>query len=385
MGSRLGPLIDWLVRGAVGAKTSPEVVTTIAERMCEVGIPVDRVGAFVTTLHPSVLGRAFFWQPGAPTRVLELTQALRASPTFQHSPVAHVMRTGEELRCRIGGRPPSEYAVIRELAGEGLTDYVALPMHFLGGEVHVLTFATRAAAGFSDEDLADLRSLMPPLSRIAEILALRRTAANLLSTYVGHDTGERILAGRILKGDVEVVRAAIWFSDVRGFTELSSRTTPHALIGLLNEVFDCQVPAIEKERGEVLKFIGDGLLAIFPIASDAELGARCEAALRASEAAFAALAARNANAEIPLRFGLALHVGEFAYGNVGGASRLDFTAIGDAVNLAARLEGLTGKLDRPLVVSEAFASHVTSRPLESLGSFALKGVRGEQQVLAPRA
>ena len=142
--------------------------------------------------------------------------------------------------------------------------------------------------------------------------------------------------------------------------------------------------AIEKHGGEVLKFIGDGLLAIFPFASEEELPARAEAALAAAEEAFAAVTARNASpGKSPIRFGLALHAGEVAYGNIGGASRLDFTAIGPAVNLAARLEGLTAKLGRSLVVSAALAASV-KRPLEELGAFELKGVAARERVFAPK-
>src|SRR6185312_14721747 len=212
---------------------------------------------------------------------------------------------------------------------------------------------------------------LPPLARLAEIFALRRVAGNLLSTYAGRASGDRILAGRILRGDVETLRAVIWFSDLRGFTEMSARRTPTEIVSVLNELFDCQVPAIERHGGKVLKFIGDGLLAIFPVQDD--VTSRCEAALAAATEAFAALDARNTRASEPIRFGLALHVGEVAYGNIGGASRLDFTAIGPAVNVASRLEGLTGKLGVRLVLSSALAPH-TSLALEDLGELELKGV-----------
>jgi adenylate cyclase len=223
-------------------------------------------------------------------------------------------------------------------------------------------------------------SIIPPLSRVAEILALSRTAANLLDTYVGHNAGERILAGHIQRGEVEPIHAVLWFSDLRGFTSLAAKLDAGALIRALNELFECQVPAIEKRGGEVLKFMGDGLLAIFPIKSGGRSVAElCDAALDAADEAHGALAAlnrRRAQAEeLPLEFGLALHVGEIAYGNIGGAGRLDFTVIGPAVNLAARLEGLTSKLGKRIVLSEQFAA-ATKRPVERLGEFELKGVPG---------
>ena len=181
-------------------------------------------------------------------------------------------------------------------------------------------------------------------------------------------------AGSISRGDVETIRCALWFSDLRGFTEMSSRRSPTEVIAVLNEVFDCQVPAIEKHGGEVLKYIGDGLLAIFPIASPDETGARCAAAIDAAHEALAAIQ------KLPdARIGVALHVGDVAYGNIGGASRLDFTAIGMAVNLCARLEGIASKLGRALVVSAELAA-ACGRGVEDLGTFELKGIAEPQHV-----
>ncbi|HEX7603827.1 MAG TPA: adenylate/guanylate cyclase domain-containing protein [Polyangiaceae bacterium] len=377
-------LFDWLVDGAPGAKTAPEVVLRMGDELVAAGVPVERMGAFVSTLHPQIVGRAFTWTRGQPVKVGELSHALLHSDMFKRSPIAHVMTERTSLRFRVkDGEGTTHFPVVEEFAREGYTDYAAFPMLFLSGEAHAITFSTKDPNGFSDEAIAAIAKLVGPLSRVAEILALRRTAANLLSTYVGRNTGERILAGRIVRGDIETVRAVIWFSDLRGFTEMSSRLTPREVIDTLNELFECQVPAIEKRGGEVLKFIGDGMLAIFPIAEGTETSQLATAALEAADEAFGALAAHNAKTTRPLQFGLALHVGDIAYGNIGGANRLDFTAIGSAVNLAARLEGLTGKLGKALVVSEALAAH-TSRALEEVGSFELKGVPGKQRVFAPR-
>jgi adenylate cyclase len=374
-------LCDWLIDGAPGATTSLEVIEHLGQELCRAGIPLGRMSAFVTTLHPSILGRSFFWTPGQPVRVRELTRELQVSATYLHSPVAETMSRRVELRCRLSaGVGPTDYAIFHELVAQGYTDYLCLPMVFTTGQTHAISFATQRPRGFADSELAALRRVVRPLARIAEILALRRTAANLLSTYVGRNAGEHILAGRIYRGDLETIRAVIWFADLRGFTALSERLGSREIIDLLNELFECQVPAIERHGGEVLKFIGDGLLAIFPVAGDH--AAPAEAALAAADDAFLALAQRNLTAAQPIEFGLALHVGEIAYGNIGSASRLDFTVIGAAVNLAARLEGLTGSLGRQLVVSQEFAQYAT-RPLVELGAFALKGVGETQRVFAP--
>jgi adenylate cyclase len=309
------------------------------------------------------------------------SRELRASRAFWHSPVAKVLEEGGEVRWR-DGEPDHGYGVIATMAAGGITDYVAMPLRFTSGEVHSVTFASRA--GFSDDQLTALRRLVRPLARLGEILVLRRIARTLLDTYVGRVAGERVLAGRISRGDVETIRAAIWFSDLRGFTELSSRSAPKELVGVLNEVFACQVAAIERQGGEVLKFIGDGLLAIFPFADPGDAPSRCGAALAAADAALVALAACPVVRDRDLKIGLALHVGDVEYGNIGGETRLDFTVIGSAVNLAARLEGITGKLGRSLVVSAEFAA-AAAREFEEVGSYELKGIAGAQRVLAPRA
>jgi adenylate cyclase len=215
------------------------------------------------------------------------------------------------------------------------------------------------------------------LARVAEVRALRRTASILLDTYVGHDAGERILAGRIRRGDIEEIHAAIWLSDMRGFTALADSLPPPVLIDLLNRYFDCQVPVILGHGAEVLKFMGDGLLAIFTIASnEAEV---CKRALTAARQAQANVAALADSAMPGLRFGLALHIGEVLYGNIGSGNRLDFTCIGPAVNCAARIEKLTSQLRRAILASGEFVRHCPGEFI-SLGEFSLAGFSAPQLV-----
>ena len=376
-------IFEWLVAGAPGATVSEEVVARLAKGLVAEGVPLDRLAVFVMTLHPTVLGRQFRWSKDDPSlQTILLTQEIQRSDAFAKSPLTTVKAMRRAVHRRLDEPlAPEDYGVLHDLKAEGFTAYLCAPLEFLSGETHAVTLVTRAPSGFDESHLATIGRILPPLARLAEIFALRRVAGNLLSTYVGRDSGDRILAGRIHRGDVETLRAVIWFSDLRGFTEMSARRTPSEIVSVLNELFDCQVPAIEKHGGEVLKFIGDGLLAIFPVQED--IGSRCKDALAAATDAFAALEARNARASEPIRFGLALHVGEVAYGNIGGASRLDFTAIGPAVNVASRLEGLTGKLGVRLVLSSELAPHA-ALPLEDLGEFELKGVPVKQRVFTPR-
>jgi adenylate cyclase len=291
---------------------------------------------------------------------------------------------GAGFRRRFDGSEPLDHADLLDLAGRGMIDYVVEPMRFRDGQVHAITFATDRPEGFSEEQVARIRHINRPLSRMAEILALRRTATNLLSAYVGRDAGERILKGQIQRGDVEDIRCVVWFSDLRGFTRMSAQKESPAIIAILNRLFDSQIPAVERGGGQVLKFMGDGMLAIFPISEagqEAEVAAR---ALQAAREAFAALDQTNAgSSDTPLAFGIALHVGEVAYGNIGGVARLDFTCIGKAVNLAARIEGLTGPLGWRLLLSAELAALLPDQT-RSVGHFPLKGVEGEAEVFEVR-
>jgi adenylate cyclase len=333
------------------------------------------------------MGRRFEWRTGGPVEVQELPYGMLQSASFQVSSLARTILTGTHVRRRAGDPADPADVATRELFDEGFTELCLCPITFLSGEVHAVSFGTRRPGGFEDEHVEGVLRTLPALSRIAEILALTRTAANLLDTYVGRNAGGRILAGKIQRGDVDTIHAVMWFSDLRDFTALASELPPDQLIRALNELFECQVPAIERRSGEVLKFMGDGLFAIFPIVDGGpSIDALCDGALDAAAEAFAALAATNvtrrSRSAPPLRFGLALHVGEVAYGNIGGAGRLDFTCIGPAVNLAARLEGVASKLGRDVVLSDGFRRH-TTRPVERLGDFQLKGVPAPETVWAP--
>jgi adenylate cyclase len=369
-------LFDWLVDGCPGAHTAPAIVEQIGVRLRAEGVPVDRVAVFVLTLHPDIAGRGFLWMPGHDVRVGEMTYEVMHSPVYEASPPGVVFREHRELRRQIANADARDFSVLHDLAASGHTDYIILPMTFTTGDSHAIAFATKRAAGFSDDDIGTLRRIVRPLARVAEIYALRRTASNLLSTYVGRDAGDRVLSGKIRRGDIEVIPAIIWFSDLRGFTQLSQRVSAREVIDAINQAFDAQVAAVHAAGGEVLKFIGDGMLAIFPIGGD--LGERARNVLAAGQAAQHAFA----TARPDLAFGLALHVGDVAYGNVGGMGRLDFTAIGPAVNLAARLESLTGKLGKPLLVSREIAAHLAGL-VEPVGAHELKGIAGAVEVFAP--
>jgi adenylate cyclase len=369
---------DWLIDGARSAPLPQQVLAQLSERLVACGIPLWRVAVFVRTLHPQVMGRRFIWRPGTEVEVSEAPFELLESADFLENPIAQVYATGRALRRKLGDLDCAEdFPVLSELRAEGVTDYLALPLVFTDGAIHAVTCTTRQAGGFTDAQIAGIEAIIAPLARVAEIRALRRMGSTLLDTYVGHDAGERILAGRIRRGDIEEIHAAIWLSDMRGFTALADSLPPPVLIDLLNLYFDSQIPPILEHGAEVLKFMGDGLLAIFTIAgNETEV---CERALAAARRARANIAALSGSAMPGLRFGLALHIGDVLYGNIGSGNRLDFTCIGPAVNCAARIEKLTGQLGRAILASGEFARHCAGE-FTPLGEFRLAGFSAPQLV-----
>jgi adenylate cyclase len=376
--------LAWLADGARSAPTSETVLAELCERLTAAGLPLARAAVFVRTLNPSSIGRRFVWRPGQPVEILDGEFELLDSQEYLSNPIAVVQRDGRRIRRRLcDPNSPMDYPVLAEFKAAGVTDYLASPLIFTDGNAHVATWTTERAGGFSDGDIRIIDAVVPLLARVAEIRALRRTVVTLLDTYVGHQSGERILAGRIRRGDTESIRAVIWLSDLRGFTALTDRLPGPTVIALLNRYFDCQIPAILTRGGEVLKLMGDGLLAIFPVTDEQTQAGVCASALAAAREAGTQIAALrdpvgDGSVE-PLRFGLALHIGELLYGNIGGGNRLDFTSIGPAVNLAARPEKLSAELGRSIIASAEFARHCQGG-LTPLGTFALKGFAQRSEV-----
>lgn len=377
---QIAATVGWLLDGARPARRPGEILGALCRRLVDGGIPLWRVGVFVQTLHPHIFGSRLLWEEGKEVFIQDAPLEIITSETYRTSPIAAVMGSGETLRRRVCDRHcPMDFPILKELIWTGGTDYLVTPLRFVDGAIHAVSWATRQPGGFTDEELGVIGLITPPLTRLAEIWSLHRVAANLLDAYVGHQTGARVLAGQIRRGDTEVIRAAIWLSDLREFTALTERLPPAEVIELLNLYFDCQVPAIQSRGGEVLKFMGDGLLAIFPADDNRAPADACAAAIAAARDAGGELAKLKAEGAqthaADMRFSIALHYGDVLYGNIGSGNRLDFTCIGPAVNLASRLERLARDLGRSLIASTDFAS-TCGEPadLHPLGSFALRGI-----------
>jgi adenylate cyclase len=299
-----------------------------------------------------------------------------------------MLETGEALlHRRLSEASDDEFSMLADYRAAGMTDYLAIINRFATdgalGDMDCVysSWTTRDRQGFGDGHIAALERLTPFLALAIKSVALTRVAANLMQTYLGHDAGQRVLSGRIMRGVAERIEAVIWFSDLRGFTRITD-TTPEQAIPLLNNYADVIVSAIHDHGGDVLKLIGDGTLAIFT--SD-ERESACAAALSAAIAAQRGVAALNqerAQEGLPVtEMYLGLHIGEVFYGNVGSRERLDFTVIGPAVNETSRIAAMCRSVEQPVLVSDAFAKigDNLSR-LVSVGRYALRGVGRPQEL-----
>jgi adenylate cyclase len=381
--SELQKIIDWMIDGARSAVTPSQMMVECCERLIQAGLPLWRVGVFLRTLHPDFYGINFVWKPGAEVQIGTVDFHILTSAEFNSSPIIIVFQQGLEVRAHADDPASKRFPIVDDLRAEGVTDYVALPLLFMDGSINASSWTTRQPGGFTAEQLGALRALTPALARYCEIIQSRRIASMLLDTYVGNHAGARILGGQIRRGHTETMHAAVWLSDLRGFTALSDRLPAETVVDILNHYFDCQVTAIREHGGEVLKYMGDGLLAVFPI--DEYIGDGQQVCLRVLEAARESRASVDA-LHYPIgesierfRFGVALHVGTILYGNIGGGSRLDFTCIGPAVNLAARLEKIASRLHRTVVASEGFAG-ICSDGWSDLGEFPIAGFSKAQRV-----
>jgi adenylate cyclase len=376
-------LVQWLITEARRIAEPAAFLAALAERLRGHGIDVARATTGVPILHPQVYSFSALWEldKGTSERQYQLNAA--SISVYENSPTRIVYEGGGPVRCDPTAPPQEgEFGILADLRRDGITDYVALGIPFSDGTTKMLSLATRRPGGFTPRDLALFDHIRPAVAVNLEVQALRRTAKTLLDTYVGRQAGSRVLNGAIQRGMGETIRAVIWLCDLRGFTARSEALARDALIAMLNGYFGAMCDGVDAHGGEVLKFIGDAMLAIFPIAGD-DAAAACQCALAAAQAAEQAVATINAQraaaGEAELDYGLALHVGDVLYGNIGGHSRLDFTVIGPAVNLAARIEGLCHETGRRPLLSEEFVA-ACGVPVVALGEFALKGVAARRSI-----
>ncbi len=398
-----GSLAAWLADAGLRNLPFEELVDGFARRLNEAGLPVARIFAGMNTLHSLVVFRSLIWDRATgPATHFEFQHTDIDRPIVQKSPFADMLRQGlREWRLDLTLPPPrTELPVFAELRGLGMTDWLGLTFPFgeLVGTVPVPTaregvsqlwfvcsLATDRPGGFNDRHMATLREVTPLFALAVKAITMRSVGQGLLESYLGRDPAARVFAGTVRRGEVVSVEAVLLYADLRAFTALADTLPGRELVALLDDCFDCMVRPVERLGGEILKFMGDGLLAIFRT-DDRRRADTCAAALAAASEALDLmhlLAERRRAAGLPtLGLDIALHAGTVQYGNVGTDSRLDFTVIGPAVNEAARIEAMCTPLGHALLVSEAFAeaASVSRSHLVSLGRHQLRGVRGTTEL-----
>lgn len=385
------PLAGWLLKEAWKASSTEELAAQFLDFLRGAGYPVDRSTVIIPTLHPQIFATVIVWRADTPeVKVIFEPHDILQQPKFADSPFAPIIRGAGGVRRRLEDDDVKlDFPVVRDLHKEGATDYVAMPFRFTDGQINVISMTSFATGGFSTAHLGQIYEVLPMLGRLFEVHAQRRTATGLLETYLGRHTGTRVLDGLVKHGDSEHIHAVIWFCDFRDSTPLAASMGRRAYLRHLNRFFYCMAGAVLESGGEVLRYIGDAVLAIFPIAQSAgearstATGAP-EACLRAVKAArIAAERIQAINAQHPdlppLRFGIGLHRGTVTYGNIGVPQRLEFTVIGTAANEAARVESMTKELHKMVLTSSAFAEHCPEK-LVSVGRHALKGLEGEREL-----
>jgi adenylate cyclase len=381
-----GEVLHWLTNDAREERFIDNIFAELCIRLQRAGIPVMRATLHILIQHPQWLGARFMWADGMTEAVIErLDFDVRERSEFIGSPANEIHDGATEVRENLERDPAlgRQHALYDEMRAKGLTDYVAWPLYHTHGKRHLVTFATDRPGGFDDAHIAALLRLLPVLALVSEIRVKNRLARTLLETYVGSHAGELILAGATRRGTGTTVSAAILICDLRDFTRISDNWPRDDVIDLLNGYFDAMSEPIAQHGGEILKFIGDGLLAIFPLS---EPGACANLLHAVSEARQAMVALNQKNGETgraPLNYGIGVHVGDVMYGNIGSSTRLDFTVIGPAVNMASRLETLTKQLGRTVLLSRAFADFIKNDfELESVGEHPVRGFNDPIEMFA---
>jgi adenylate cyclase len=370
-------VLHWLTNHTRDERFLDNIFAELCLRLRQAGIPVKRASLHIMIYHPQWLGARIMWADGM--REAEITRVdydVRGRSEYIGSPGNEIYDGADEVREHLEGdsSPARKHAIYDEMRAQGLTDYVAWPLLHTLGKRHFVTFATERRGGFDEEHIASLSKLLPVLALVSEIRVKNRLARTLLETYVGSHASDLILAGATTRGSGTTVRAAIMICDLRDFTRISDNWPRDDVIDLLNDYFDAMSEPIARHGGEILKFIGDGLLAIFPL-SQPSACANLLHAVAEGRQAMAALNERNSGiGRAPMNFGIGVHVGDVMYGNIGSRSRLDFTVIGPAVNMASRLESLTKQLGKTVLLSRAFADFVKRDfDLERVGEFPVRG------------
>ncbi len=399
-GRRIIDIHIWAVREGLRGAEPVSLFMGLCQRLVDGGVPVWRAFAGTRTLHPQWAGYSYtWWRDSGGVEPMRFPRGDRYEQIVADSVFGHLRRKSAaagdgnswiSLRRRLAGPEAQfDFPVLAELADQGATDYFA---ELVGpgleeasrGDAVAYSFATDRTDGFSDDDIVTLRAVLPVVSLAMRAYAGHAIAAGLLSAYLGHDAGRRVHQGAIERGSVETISAVLWNADIRGFTTIADDMPGPAVIELLDEVFETLAGCLRPRGAQILKFLGDGMLAIFPF-DDVRQQETCRHALDAAAEAMREINRMNRmRCAIGKKEGtvdIALHLGEVLYGNIGAADRFDFTVVGPAVNEVARIEGLCEPLGRNVLVSaELAAAAGQDCRLIPLGRYNLRGVRDARAI-----
>lgn len=376
-------LVGWLVGDRKTGPAGDQVVEALCQQLIAAGVPLDRYASSATVLMADrdALGR--LWLRGQGVKQTSYVRPGAEDPDYLASPFFEADRTGRWVELWLPDTPNDRFGIVEELKCDGYVHYLCMPLMLSNGTVGWTSMASKAKRGFSTEDLTVIALVIPAITSLIDVRVTWANLDQLLRTYVGDEPHRAILAGNVKRGQVSTIRSAILFADMRDSTGHTAELGAVEAVNLFNDFFDSLVPPIESRLGEVLKYMGDGLLAIFRESSDDG----CDAAARALEAGEAALDNikifnQGRQGQRPVELGIALHYGEAAYGNVGSGLRLDFTVIGRDVSLASRIGGMNARLGEPLLMSEAFIARLR-RAAVPLGAFAARGFTSPVAVFRP--
>lgn len=393
-------LTFWLHRHGLTDDDEMALLEGFCARLISMGVPLARAACGTNLLHPIFEARGVIWRRGKGVERQDYGRDVMKddSEDWVKSPFHRLIEMREEepvqivreLRRRLdGGYERGEFPMLDRFQDEGITDYLAMATrmspHASLGDIHGLlsSWTTTRPGGFTDSQAQLLRRLAPAFALAYKAISSVQTGRVLMATYLGADAGRRVLEGEIERGKAETVQAVLWYSDLQGFTRIADTTPKDELLGLLNDYADCIVTKVQDHGGQVLKFVGDGILAMFPLG---EGNGACARALNAAQRVRLGFEKinerRNEQGKPATGFYLALHVGEMLYGNIGSRDRLDFTVVGPAVNEVARIEAMCRSLDQWVIVSDAFAQAAGEARgrLVGLGRYALRGVRRPEEL-----
>jgi len=385
MNEHAAAITRWLLDPTTSTLDPSALLDGLVARLATAGFDLHRVSIWIPTKHPELWGHQLAWAPDTGARVILRSHETSETIDFVGTPAEALYASGAStLRCHLDREPSrSRFAMLKAMADAGATDYLLASIDRATVHGSWISFATARPGGYDDAQLEILGELTPLLALHVQLVGARFATRSLLQVYLGANAARRVLDGEFRRGTGTELEAALWFCDMRGFTSLSDRLPARTVVGILDRYFEHVSAPIEEHGGEVLKFIGDATLAVFPIGADGAAAA-CRRALDAALAVLTRIAAWSSEEAGPIQIGVALHTGRVLYGNIGGQTRLDFTVIGASVNELCRVEAMCKTLGEPLLMTSAFAQALGDPDVISLGAFELKGVAQPQEILTTR-